>query len=140
MWSRRLERINELLLHEFSKFVLEKQVSDIGFVTFTGVKTTDDLMEARVFYSVLGSEEERARTAEILESLGREFRSEMRHLESLRRSPKLIFVYDETPEKAARVFEILEKLHREEEAPAEPPAKASPRKTNARRPRSPKKK
>ncbi len=142
MWSRRLERINELLLQEFSRFVLEKQNPDIGFVTFTEVKTTDDLMQAKVFYSVLGNEEERARTAEILYSLGREFRQQMRHLESLRRSPELVFVYDETPEKAARVFELLDKIHREETAPvqAPPAAQASPRKPNVRRPRSPKKK
>lgn len=142
MWSRRLERINELLLQEFSRFVLEKQIPDIGFVTFTDVKTTDDLMQAKVFYSVLGNEEERVRTAEILHALGREFRQQMRHLESLRRSPELVFVYDETPEKAARVFELLEKIHREETPPHEDPAADSPpaRKPNARRPRSTKKK
>ncbi len=115
MWSRRVERINELLLQDISQFVLQRQDPDIGLITFTGVKVTEDLMEAKVFYSVLGTEENRARAAQVLHSLKWELRRSMRHLESLRRIPDFVFIYDESPEQAARVFEILDKIHDEDQ-------------------------
>ena len=40
----------------------------VGFVTITGVDTSADLANARVFVSVLGSEKRRARTLEGLEA------------------------------------------------------------------------
>ena len=118
MSSRRMARINELLLQEISRFVLERQDPEIGFVTFTGVDTTDDLMEAKVFYSVLGSEEEKERAASALRALVSELRGSMRHLESLRRIPLFHFIFDDTPARATRVFELLDQIHHEGDAPA----------------------
>lgn len=119
--SRRIDRVNELLLQQISRVVTERQDPDIGFVTFTGVKITDDLSVARVFYSVLGTEDERLRTGAALERQRHELHQSMRRLESLRRIPTLEFVYDATPEKAARVFELIEKI-RQESLPPRPPA------------------
>lgn len=131
MWSRRMERINELLLREISRIVIEKQLSDVGIITFTGVQVTEDLMEAKVFYSVLGSEEERGRAAEALAGMKNEFFHEMRHLESLRRLPELNFIFDDTAERASRVFEILEKIHHESDEPPAPAAARATKKTKA---------
>jgi ribosome-binding factor A len=122
--SRRIERVNELLLQQISRFFTERQDPDVGFVTFTGVKITDDLSVARVFYSVLGTEEERQRTGAALVRHKHELHQTMRRLESLRRIPHFEFVYDGTPERAARVFELIEKI-RQESLPARPPAAAS---------------
>lgn len=120
MWSRRIERVNELLLREISNFVLENQPPDLGFVTFTGVNVTEDLEQARVFYSVLGTDAEKARTLDLLNRLRGDLTRHMRRLESLKRIPELHFVYDETPARAARVHEIIEHLH---DGPPPPPRK-----------------
>ncbi len=135
MWSRRIERVNELLLREISRIVTERQDPDVGFITFTGVQVTEDLMQAKVFYSVLGSEEERARTADALVRLRHEFYREMRRLESLKRIPALEFIYDATPARAARVYEILQQIHREDEGtpPPPPPRRAASKDAHARR-------
>jgi ribosome-binding factor A len=113
MWSRRVERINELLLQEISRFVTERQHPDMGFVTFTGVSVTEDLMEAKVFFSVLGTDEERDKTQATLYKLKHAMRRGMRRLESLRRIPDLHFIHDGTPARAARVFELIEQIHHE---------------------------
>ncbi|MGQ0644439.1 MAG: ribosome-binding factor A [Elusimicrobiota bacterium] len=118
-----MERVNELLLQEISRFVLERQSPDMGLVTFTGVKVTEDLRQARVFYSVLGSDEQKAATAEILKGMRHDLVRGLRHLESLKYIPVFEFVYDETPEKASRVFELLEKIH---EGEGEPPSPEQP--------------
>lgn len=126
MWPRRMERINELLLREISNYVLENQPPDMGFVTFTGVQITEDLERAKVFYSVLGSEEEKHRTAEALERLKYDLMHHMRRLESLRRLPELHFVFDDTPARAARLHEIIEHLH--DAPPSDPPRPKSRKK------------
>ncbi|MBI4397093.1 MAG: 30S ribosome-binding factor RbfA [Elusimicrobia bacterium] len=120
MPSRRIVRVNELLLQEISRVVLERQDPEVGFVTFTGVQVTDDLMQAKVFYSVLGSEADQARTAAALERMRSEIRRSMRRLESLKRIPELEFIFDTTPERAARVFEILDRIHHESPSPEVP--------------------
>lgn len=114
MISRRLERVNELLLREISSYVLENQPPDTGLLTFTAVKTTDDLMSARVFYSVLGSDDDKARAGEALNRMKSELTRSMRRLESLKRIPVLEFVWDDTPARAARINELIHQIHTEE--------------------------
>ena len=99
---------------------MERQDPDMGFVTFTGVSVTEDLASARIFYSVLGTEEEKLSTAECLDRMKWGLRRGMRRLESLKRAPDLLFVYDETPGKAARISEILETLNNEDKKESEP--------------------
>ncbi|HOW28044.1 MAG TPA: 30S ribosome-binding factor RbfA [Elusimicrobiota bacterium] len=140
MWARRLERLNELLQQEISRLILTLDNTDIGFVTVTGVKLTDDLYQARVFYSVLGSEEDKEKSREALIKAIPFIRSEIRHLENLRRIPNLEFVYDETPARAARVFEILNRIETENAPPVVPPSKPRRAKTNVRKAKSSKKK
>ena len=66
-WSRmptaRMRRINEVL-REVVGAAIGSELSDprIGFVTVTSVETSPDLRTAKVFVSVLGSEEEREAT------------------------------------------------------------------------------
>jgi ribosome-binding factor A len=117
MPSRRIERVNELLRREISRLVLARQHPDMGFITFTGVQTTDDLMEAKVFYSILGPDEDKRRSARALEDMRREITLSMRRLESLKHIPHLHFVVDDTPARAARVFEIMETIRHDESGP-----------------------
>ncbi len=124
--SRRILRINELLLQEISRIVAERQHPDVGFLTFTAVSVTDDLTEAKVFYSVLGTDEEKTLTLRALESMRHELLVSMRRLESLKYIPHFHFVYDDTPLRAAHVHDLLEKIHQEPPLPPEPEISSSP--------------
>jgi ribosome-binding factor A len=117
---KRSERVQELLRHEISNFLLEEVTEpQLGFVTITGVEISGDLQDAKVFYSVLGTEEERITTTRILIRLIPRMRHHMgRKLESLYKAPRLQFVYDHTPERAQRVIDILNHLHDEETPPS----------------------
>lgn len=121
MASRRMQRVNELLLREIARFVLENQEPETGLLTFTAVETTDDLMEAKVFYSVMGTASEKARAAESLDQMRSDITRAMRKLESLKRFPHLHFVYDDTPSHAARVHALIEKTHQEISGSSLPP-------------------
>ena len=76
--TRRLaERIAKIVAE-----LLERRVKDprLGFVTVTEVRLTADLREAMVFYTVLGSAEEREESAIALRSATGIIRSEVGRL------------------------------------------------------------
>lgn len=119
---KRSERVAELIQREIAKIIQELKAPGIGFVTVTGVKLTDDLLDARVFYSVMGSLEEVEKSKEIIENCSQDIRHQLAISLNLRRTPTLKFTYDDTPQRAAHVIEILEKI-KQEECPASFPVK-----------------
>lgn len=134
---KRSERVSELLRHEISSYVQQMSNPRLGFVTVTGVRLSDDLSDAKIFFSVYGSDEQRQITSEILHHAIPSLRHDLgKKLESLRRIPALSFVYDHTPEKAQRVSEILDQLSKEriDEAPGKnlKPAKSVARKAKGK--------
>ncbi len=111
---RRSERVSELLRHEISVWVQGITNPRLGFVTIISVRVSDDLCDAKVYYSVLGNEEEKKISGEILQKSVPRMRHDLgRKLESLRKVPVFTFVYDETPVRAQRVSQILNQLEQE---------------------------
>jgi ribosome-binding factor A len=89
--------------------MLETRVKDprLGFITITDARMTGDLQHATIFYTVLGSEEERAGTAAALESAKGVLRSEVGKQTGLRLTPTLEFLADAVPENASHIDELL---------------------------------
>jgi ribosome-binding factor A len=89
--------------------MLERRIKDprLGFVTVTEARLTNDLREATVFYTVLGSDAERADTAVALASATGIIRSEVGRQIGLRHTPSLAFVADELPDTAQRIEELV---------------------------------
>lgn len=88
---------------------LEKGLRDprLGFVTITDVRVTGDLQHASVFYTVYGSDEERASSAEALKSATGMLRSEVgKHL-NIRLTPSLEFIPDALPDNAGHIADLL---------------------------------
>ncbi len=114
--NRRVERVAELIKREMGKIMIEDfKNQEIGFVTITDVELTPDLKLAKVFFSVYGPPEKQKQTQKILEEATPFFRKEIGGRIQLRFVPQLRFCYDQTAEKAEHVFEILNKLKKEEE-------------------------
>ncbi|MCB4792392.1 MAG: 30S ribosome-binding factor RbfA [Elusimicrobia bacterium] len=111
---KRAVRVGELIQHEISKIVQELKEPGLGFITITGVKLTDDLKSARVFYSIIGDEKDKKINDEILKNVTPFIRHMLAVRVNLRYTPTIEFNYDDTPERATRIFEILEKIKKEE--------------------------
>lgn len=109
--SHRPERIAELIRHSTAEF-LTSNVRDprIGFVTVTGVDVSPDLSHATVRVSVMGSEEEKAKSLEGLGSAARFLRAQLSRELRLRTSPELHFVLDRGLEHAQRIDRVLKEL------------------------------
>ena len=89
---------------------LERGIKDprMGFVTITDVRVTGDLQHASIFYTVYGSDEERADTAAALKSATGMLRSEVGKNITARLTPSLEFIPDGIPENAALISTLLE--------------------------------
>lgn len=120
--NRRAVRVAEAVREEVASFLTEgvKDPRIVGFVTVTGVDVTNDLRHARVFVSIMGSEQERATTLEGLASLASHLRSRVARVLRLRSAPELEFRLDLTVERAARIETLLSGLREQEEPKAAP--------------------
>ena len=103
--TRRLaERISKIVAE-----LLERRIKDprLGFVTVTETRLTSDWREATVYYTVFGSEDERAETAAALRSATGVIRSEVGRLIGLRHTPSVEFVADALPDNARRIDDLV---------------------------------
>jgi ribosome-binding factor A len=112
--SKRSEKVAEAV-HEIVSGLLVKGLKDprIGFVTITGVKMTDDLSVAKVYFSVIGSDEEKKISQAGLQSAVGFIRKEVgKHLR-LRHVPEIHFRVDESLERANTIERLLKQIHDE---------------------------
>ena len=111
--TRRLaERIAKIVAE-----LLERRIKDprLGFVTVTEARLTNDLREAKVYYTVFGSPEEREETAAALRSATGIIRSEVGRLIGLRHTPSLEFIADALPQDAQRIDDLVAVARRKDE-------------------------
>lgn len=116
MEYKRKDRVGDLLHHEISQLLL-KGIKDprIGFVTITGVDVSDDLKEAKVYYSVVGTEEEKKETQKGLKSAEGFIRSSLRKVLDLKHIPNLHFRFDGSIEYGDKIDRLLKEIKVEEE-------------------------
>lgn len=107
--SIRTARVNE----EIRKVLSERLVRGLrdplpGFVTIAAVEVTSDFSHAKVWVSVIGSDDEKREAVAVLQRNKGTLRSEVGRSVRLRQTPDLQFLFDEAGERAARVWQILE--------------------------------
>jgi ribosome-binding factor A len=105
-----MRRVDEAVREVLSDALGHRDLKDprIGFVTVTDVKTSADLRHARVYVSVLGSEEEREATLAGLRSAHGELQGRVAAGLRLKRTPTLEFAYDDTTDRAMRLERLLD--------------------------------
>ncbi len=106
---RRVDRVAEAVREEVAAF-LARDVKDpriTGLVTVTAVEMTRDLRHANVFVSVMGSETERTETFEGLKSTAHHLRSRVGRALRLQFAPEIVFKFDESVARAARIETLL---------------------------------
>jgi len=109
MPAGRMRRVDEAV-REVLGDAISRDLKDprVGFVTVTAVKTSRDLRHARVYVSVLGDEPTRAATLQGLRSAHGFLQAAISRELKLKHTPTLVFEYDETVERAARVTELID--------------------------------
>jgi len=109
-----MRKVNELIREVVAEAVRDLKDPRIGFVTITGAETSPDLHHAIVFYSAMGSDDEKTATAAGLDSaiphIQRQIGSQVR----MRNTPKLEFRVDPSIDEGIRISEKLREIQNSE--------------------------
>lgn len=122
MAKHRPNRLAETLKEDISELIrLELKDPRLGFVTITKVEVAGDLAHAKVYVSVLGTEEERKKSLEVLNGAAGFVRSEIGKRIRLRHVPEIVFVYDSSIEHGAHIAKLLKDVGVSDNADREEP-------------------
>ncbi|MBN2645322.1 MAG: 30S ribosome-binding factor RbfA [Desulfuromonadaceae bacterium] len=116
MSSQRAQRVGEQIQKELADLFL-RGLRDprVGFVTINSVDVTTDLSLARVYYTVMATdedaEEKRRETQLGLESAVSFLRRELGKRLKLRHIPDLAFRYDTSIEYGCHIEQLLKEIH-----------------------------
>ena len=109
MAGDRMRRVNEAMKEVLSTHIAgDLRDPRVGFVTVTSVETSPDLRRARVYVSVLGTEEERTRSLEGLEASHGYLQTQVAAELRMKRTPVVEFVYDDSIDTGMRISGLLE--------------------------------
>lgn len=115
--AHRVNRVGEQMKKELGD-IISRKIKDprIGFVTVTDVQVTGDLQQAKVYISVLGDEEQRENTLKGLAKAKGFIRTEIGNRIRLRKTPELIFEFDESMAYGNRINSLIHELKRDEQS------------------------
>ncbi|MFZ3131130.1 MAG: 30S ribosome-binding factor RbfA [Desulfosporosinus sp.] len=108
MSKHRPNRLAETLKEEISQLIrVELKDPRLGFVTLTDVEVAGDLAHAKVYVSVLGTEDEVKTSLDVLNRATGFVRCEIGKRIRLRHVPTIVFVYDPSIEHGAHIAKLL---------------------------------
>jgi ribosome-binding factor A len=102
-----MRKVNELVREVVADAVVDLKDPRIGFLTITGAETSPDLRHAVIYYSVLGTDQEKSDTAEALEHASSRIQRAIGSETRLRYTPKLDFRVDPSIDEGLRISRIL---------------------------------
>lgn len=111
--SRRTRQVGEVIREELTD-IIRREVKDprVGFMSITAVDMSPDLRSARVFVSVLGTDEERTATLTALRSGSLFIRHHLKPRLHLRQIPELDFRDDRSMERAEEIARAITEVRK----------------------------
>ena len=113
---KRVDRINRQILDILSDILIKNiDLSYLGFITFTSVDVAPDLRTAKVFYSVLSRRLPYSKVDVEINKKQKAFKKFMSPQLSLRYTPDIRFILDETlaySEKIDNLLKDRDEIHR----------------------------
>ncbi|MDX8420093.1 30S ribosome-binding factor RbfA [Stecheria sp. CLA-KB-P133] len=110
--QKRLEGIIRKDISDIIQFSLKDP--NVGFVTITDVKVSNDHSYATVYVSFLGKQERAQAGLKALNRARGYIRSELAQQLDIRRTPELTFVIDEAMENGKHIDEIIARIHEQD--------------------------
>ena len=107
--SRRIERVNMLVRQEISQ-IMAVEMNDprlSTLISITEVRTSSDLRNAKVYFSVLGDENTKQNVLAAMESAGGFIHRTMKRNLKLKYAPVLSFELDESIEQGTEMLDLI---------------------------------
>ena len=111
--QHRVNRVRHLLHRELSTIVMQLKDPRTQMVTVVDAEISRDLRTARMFVSLVGSDEERKEAMAALKNALGFIRKEIAKRVQLRYAPTIDVAYDDTAERAAHITALLDSLTRD---------------------------
>jgi ribosome-binding factor A len=113
---KRSQRVADRIMEEVTD-ILHRQIGDprIAQITITGVKLSDDLRNAKIYFVELGQETCKAETIEALKKAGGFLRRELGKKLQLRYVPEITFIVDQSFAYGNRIDRLIHEIHQPEE-------------------------
>ena len=112
--SRRLDRVNESILRDLSSLISE-EINDpriqSHLCSITRVDTSPNLRIAQVYVSIMGNTKDNATCLEGLNAAATFMSRRLAALMSMKYTPKLYFILDESTEKSSQISKLMNDLH-----------------------------
>jgi ribosome-binding factor A len=105
----KVDRLETLVMRELTQIIRTEVKDDLGFITITGVRVTNELSFMYVYYTVLGKSEEKVRVAEALARAHGFLKNQIALRVKMRKVPELVFRYDESYEKGMKIDDLIRK-------------------------------
>jgi ribosome-binding factor A len=114
--NTRLERVGQEIQAAVANIFVRGMLRDprVGYITITGVKMSADLSVARVYYSMIGTDAQKADTAAGLEAAKGFIRREVTKAVKLRISPEVYFAFDGSLEEGDKIEKLLKEVKAKE--------------------------
>lgn len=112
----RPERVGQEIQAAVAEMLTRGDIHDprIGYITITGVKVSPDLRVARIYYSMIGTDEEKARTQQGLDAAKGYVRREVTSKVKLRVSPEVFFTFDGSLEEGDKIERLIKEVKAKE--------------------------
>lgn len=112
MTTRRMARVNDTIRRELSELLMRETRDPRleGLLSITAVDTSPDLKYARVYVSVMGTEEEKRRAQEGLVAAAGFLRKGLAARLTLRYIPDLSFERDDSIERGTHLLELIKEV------------------------------
>jgi len=112
MAARRLQRVNDLIRDEISE-LLRREVRDprlSGIISITHVDTSPDLRYAKVYVSIMGTDQDKQEAERGLQAASGFLRRGLGARLTIRYTPELLFCLDESIEKGDRLLQLIKEV------------------------------
>ena len=117
--KHRLQRVNELIKRELGELIQRECQFPSQLVTVQEVDITADLKHAHVYISIIGADEDRHASMNVLHNARTQLQSALSKRVVLKFTPHLHFKLDEASERGDRVLNILTDLGIPEPSPTD---------------------
>ena len=108
----RLKRVSSLIKSEISRIIREDVDSeDIGFISITEVAVSKDIRHAWIYYSQIGTEEEKERTKNRLYKSRKFIKGKLGSVIEMKTVPDLHFKYDTSLERGVALVSKINTLN-----------------------------
>jgi ribosome-binding factor A len=119
--SWRSDQLGEVINHEMSDLIRTRMKDPrIGFASITDVEVSADLRHAKIYVSVLGTEQEQRDTLAGLNHAAGFLRHELAQRLTIRFTPEISFRLDKSIERGVELISLINKVTGNKRAEGEP--------------------